>query len=125
MHTPSHKHDTSPSVTLYAIPKHSITILGLNGITILPLGLLLGGNDLEVTRVQRLLLLLLLLLLQCRSSAGATLLGDLRPSTTSGLVLGGRSSVALIDDAFFSQLATAQELLRKVARVKRVGGGMH
>ena len=87
--------------------------------TILPLGLLLGGDNFEVARVERLLRLLLL------DSAGAALLGDLRPTTTCGLVLGRRSSVAFVDDALIGELAAAEELFSEVARVERVGGGVY
>lgn len=87
--------------------------------TILPLGLLLGGDDLEVARVERLLHLLLL------DSASATLLSDFRPATTCGLVLGRRSSVAFVDDALVGELAAAEELFSEMARVERVGGRVH
>jgi hypothetical protein len=85
--------------------------------THLSLGLLLGGNDLEVARVERLLLLL--------RSAGATLLGDFRPTATCRLVLSRRSCVAFVDNALVGELAAAEELFSKVAGVERAGGGMH
>lgn len=56
--------------------------------------------------------------------ACATLLGDLRPATACGLVLGGAGGVAVVNDALVSELATAKEFLGEVTGVQCVTSGV-
>jgi hypothetical protein len=79
--------------------------------------LLLGWHDLEVTIVQRALRLGL-------RRGRPTLLSDFAPATAR-LVLSRARSVALVDDALLSKLATSQELLGEVAAVDVVGSRVH
>lgn len=81
----------------------------------LPLTLLFAGDNLECARVEGRLLLLLL-------SAGAALLGNLRPATACGLVVSRARSVAVVDDALVGELAAAKEFLSEVTGVERVAG---
>lgn len=55
-------------------------------------------------------------------SAGAALLGHLRPATACGLVISGAGSVAVVNNAFVGELAAAEEFLGEVAGVEGVAG---
>lgn len=76
--------------------------------------LLLSGNDLEVTIVERVLLLLCAL---------AALFGNLAPTATR-LVLSRAGSVALIKNALVGELAAPNKLLGKMTAINIVRCGM-